>query len=95
MQFLSHSFPDANVPLDALAFRIFISGLASRLKAGERIGIHCRGSIGRSTIAAACALIHLGWAARNALAIIEAARGCPVPNTLPQERWILQYKVSA
>ncbi len=94
MQFLSHPFPDANVPLDALGFRIFVSGLASRLQAGERIGIHCRGSIGRSTIAAACALIHLGWAARNALAIVEAARGCPVPNTLAQERWILQYKVA-
>jgi len=94
MQFLSHPFPDANVPLDATAFRVFAAGLANRLKAGERIGIHCRGSIGRSTIAAACALIHLGWTARNALAIVEAARGCPVPNTLAQERWILQYQVA-
>jgi protein-tyrosine phosphatase len=93
MQFLSHPFPDANVPLDPVEFRVFVAGLASRLQAGERIGVHCRGSIGRSTIAAACALIHLGWPARNALAVIEAARGCPVPNTLPQERWILQYKV--
>jgi protein-tyrosine phosphatase len=94
LQFVSYPFPDANVPLDALAFRVFATGLASRLKAGERIGIHCRGSIGRSTIVAACALIHLGWSARNALAIVEAARGCPVPNTLAQERWILQYKVA-
>ena len=94
MQFLSHPFPDANVPLDPVAFRTFAADLASRLRAGERLGVHCRGSIGRSTIAAACALIHLGWPPRNALAVIEAARGCPVPNTLPQERWILQYKVT-
>jgi protein-tyrosine phosphatase len=93
MQFISHPIPDANVPLDPVEFRVFVADLASRLQAGERIGVHCRGSIGRSTIAAACALIHLGWPARNALAVIEAARGCPVPNTLPQERWILQYKV--
>ena len=93
MQFISHPIPDANVPLDPVEFCVFVADLASRLQAGERIGVHCRGSIGRSTIAAACALIHLGWPARNALAVIEAARGSPVPNTLPQERWILQYKV--
>ncbi len=92
IQFLFHQFPDANVPLDPLAFRVFVAGLASRLSAGEHIGIHCRGSIGRSTITAACALIHLGWPARKALAVIEEARGCPVPNTVQQEHWILQYK---
>jgi protein-tyrosine phosphatase len=94
LQFLSHPFPDANVPLDAIAFRVFVAGLASRLQAGEHIGVHCRGSIGRSTITAACALIHLGWPASKALYVIEEARGCPVPNTLQQERWILQYKAT-
>ena len=93
LQFLSHPFPDANVPLDSLAFRVFVAGLAGRVSAGEHVGIHCRGSIGRSTITAACTLIHLGWPARKALAVIEEARGCPVPNTLQQEHWILQYKV--
>lgn len=92
IQFLSHPLPDANVPLDSDAFRVFVAGLAVRLLAGEHIGVHCRGSIGRSTITAACALIHLGWPARKAQAAIEAARGCAVPDTLEQERWILQYK---
>lgn len=94
MQFLSHPFPDANVPLDPVAFRIFVAGLASRLNAGEKIGIHCRGSIGRSTITAACTMVHLGWAPRKALGVIEEARGCPVPNTSQQEQWILQYKAT-
>ena len=94
MQFLSHPFPDANVPLDPAAFRVFVAGLASRVKAGEKIGIHCRGSIGRSTVTAACIMIHLGWAPQKALAVIEAARGCPVPNTSQQEEWILRYKAT-
>jgi len=93
MQFLSHPFPDANVPPDSIGFRVFAAGLAGRLSAGEHIGIHCRGSIGRSTITAACTLIHLGWTPRKALAVIEAARGCPVPNTVQQEHWILKYRV--
>jgi protein-tyrosine phosphatase len=92
LNFLSHPIPDINVPLDAAHFRTFVTALASRLRAGEHIGIHCRGSIGRSSITAACTLIHLGWTASTALAAIEAARGCAVPNTLQQESWILQYK---
>jgi protein-tyrosine phosphatase len=90
--FLPYPFPDANVPLDSVTFRIFVAGLAGRLRAGEFVGIHCRGSIGRSTITAACTLIHLGWPAPKALSVIEAARGCPVPNTQQQEQWILKYR---
>jgi hypothetical protein len=43
-------------------------------------------------VTAACALIELGWKPEAALAAIEAARGCPVPETLEQEKWILRYK---
>jgi protein-tyrosine phosphatase len=92
LQFLTFPIPDTRVPADAATFRSFVSGLADRLSAGEHIGIHCRGSIGRSTVAAACALMHLGWSARDALAAIEDARGYPVPDTQEQEDWILRYK---
>ena len=66
-----------------------------RLRSGERIGIHCWGSIGRATVAAACTLIHLGWQSAAALAAVEAARGCPVPDTEEQQIWIMQYKAHA
>jgi|SRR5271166_807395 len=92
LEFLTFPIPDARIPLDAAAFRAFAAGLAGRLSAGEHIGIHCRGSIGRSTVAAACALMHLGWSADDALAAIEDARGHPVPDTQEQEEWILHYK---
>jgi len=92
LQFLSHPIPDVHVPSSTIAFREFAAGLADRLLAGEHIGVHCRGSIGRSTVTAACALIHLGWTPQAALAAIEAARGCLVPDTLEQRDWILRYK---
>ena len=92
MQFLSHPIPDHNLPPDPQAFRAFVSDLARRLHAGERIGVHCWGSIGRATVTAACALIHLGWEPAVALAAVEEARGCPVPDTEEQEHWILNYK---
>ncbi len=92
MQFLSHPIPDGNLPQNPAAFRAFVADIANRVRAGERMGIHCRGSIGRSTITAACTLIHLGFPPVNALAAVEAARGCPVPDTFEQQRWILNYK---
>jgi protein-tyrosine phosphatase len=92
LYFLSFPIPDKNIPTDPTAFETFIKYLANRLRAGEHIGIHCRGSIGRSTITAACALVHLGWSPRAALSAIAAARGCTVPDTQEQENWILNYR---
>jgi protein-tyrosine phosphatase len=92
MTFLSFPIPDMHVPPDTDRFREFVTGIAERLRSGEQIGVHCRGSIGRSTLIAACALMHLGWLPRVALKAIEKARGCAVPNTEEQERWILRYR---
>jgi protein-tyrosine phosphatase len=92
MQFLHHPIPDHQLPTDPQAFRAFVTNLAHRLSRGQRIGIHCWGSIGRATVVAACALVHLGWEPYDALVAIETARGCPVPDTVEQERWILHYK---
>jgi protein-tyrosine phosphatase len=92
LHFLSFPIADRNTPPNMQDFRSFVSGLADRLRDGEKIGVHCRGSIGRSTVTAACALIHLGWLPDAALAAIEAARGLCVPDTEEQETWILKYK---
>ena len=92
MQFLSYPIQDVHVPANVRTFRTFVSDLADRLRAGERIGLHCRGSIGRAPLTAACTLIHLGWDARDALATIQAARGFVIPDTTEQLRWILNYK---
>ena len=92
MQFLSHPIPDVHVPPNFAAFQAFVADLASRLRTGEQIGVHCRGSIGRATVTAAATLIELGWTPKAALAAIQAARGCTVPDTQEQEDWILSYK---
>jgi protein-tyrosine phosphatase len=92
LQFLSYPIPDTHVPDDVSNFREFASDLASRLAAGEAVGVHCRGCIGRATVATACALIHLGWNPREALGAIREARGVRVPDTSEQEAWILAYK---
>ncbi len=92
MQFLSYPIQDVSVPASMVDFRKFVLELADRLRAGERIGMHCRGSIGRSPLTAACTLIHLDWNAQDALAAIQEARGVDIPDTKDQLRWILNYK---
>jgi hypothetical protein len=95
LTFLSYPIRDVHVPANVQSFRTFVAGLAKRLRAGERIGMHCRGSIGRAPTTAACTLVHLGWKAQDALDAIEAARGYPIPDTEEQRRWILHYKPQA
>ncbi len=63
---------------------VFAPGSGSACTAGEA-------SAGLPSTAA-CTLIHLGWKAKDALAAIQAARGCVVPDTEEQMRWILKYK---
>lgn len=95
MQFLHHPIPDHELPPDPTAFRAFVEGLAERVRRGHRLGIHCWGSIGRATVTTVCTLVHLGWAPDVALAAVEAARGCEVPDTEQQKRWILSYRATA
>ena len=92
MEFLSFPIQDVSVPASLPAFRGFVTDVAGRLQSGERIAMHCRGSIGRSPLTAACTLIHLGWTAEDALAAIREARGYPIPDTREQLQWVLRYK---
>ena len=92
LMFMPFPMRDHSIPKDPVSFRGFVQDLAERLKAGRTVGIHCQGSIGRATVTAACALIHLGWKPAAALAAIQEARGCPVPDMQEQEDWILGYK---
>jgi protein-tyrosine phosphatase len=93
LNFLSYPFPYTRIPVDTISFREFVAGLAARLRAGESVGVHCRGSLGRSAIVVACTLMHLGWQPKAALYAIEAARGEPVPDTQEQAEWIMNYSV--
>lgn len=92
MEFLSFPIQDTQVPANTGAFREFVADVARRLREGEHVGVHCRGSIGRATILAACTLIELGWSAADALEAIENARGEEVPDTPEQAEWIRNYR---
>ena len=83
------SFPiqDRGVP-DLRRFNQFLGDLEQRLSEGKRIGIHCRGCIGRSSVVTASLLIRSGVPAAEAWIQIETARDAPVPDTLEQLEWV-------
>jgi protein-tyrosine phosphatase len=91
IEFVSFPIADRTTPENRQSFCRLISHLAAEIRAGRHIGVHCRGSIGRATVTTAAVLMELGWSAMDALRMIEQARGCPVPDTEAQRRWILHF----
>jgi protein-tyrosine phosphatase len=92
MEFISYPIPDRNVPEDLGSFRELVHRLADAVRAGRKVGAHCRGCIGRSTVLIASVMIALGADSETALLQIERARGLPVPDTMEQQRWILSFR---
>ena len=91
IQFLSFPIVDRSVPASKEAVADLVVELAKRLAEGENIAIHCRQGVGRAALIAICLLIQTGLDPEAAIQQVSAARGCPVPETLEQKRWVTDY----
>ena len=89
ISFVNVAIPDRSVPSDTNAFLGSVEQLVARVRQGRYLAVHCRASIGRSTVLAASILVRLGWDAKTAFDAIEAARGCSVPDTPEQKQWVI------
>ncbi|MGA7312528.1 MAG: hypothetical protein WBX22_01035 [Silvibacterium sp.] len=92
IEFVSYPVLDRTTPGDLGGFRLLAAQLAAAVRAGKHVGAHCRGCIGRATITTAAILIHLGYKPADALAMVEKARGCTVPDTPEQLNWIMRFE---
>jgi protein-tyrosine phosphatase len=91
IEFVRFPIMDRGVPESADAARELEQKLSSRIRGGESVGVHCRASIGRSALLAACVLRSLGINAKTAFERIERARGVRVPDTDEQRVWVEQW----
>jgi protein-tyrosine phosphatase len=89
ISFVNVAIPDRSVPSDTDAFLRSVDQLARRVREGRYLAVHCRASIGRSSVLAASILVRLGWDEETAFLAIEVARGCPVPDTPEQKQWVI------
>lgn len=89
IEFVNIRIPDRSVPLDRNGFLQSVDRLAGQVKHGKHVAVHCRAGIGRSAVLATSILIRPGWDAKAAFNAVEAARGCPVPDTAEQRAWVM------
>jgi protein-tyrosine phosphatase len=75
ISFTNAPIPDRSVPSDRNVFLLSVEWLTELVRDGRYLGVHCRASIGRSSILAASLLVRLGWDANKAFDAIESSRG--------------------
>ena len=84
-----HRFPitDFCTPDEPEDFRVFVDTLASHLRGGDSVLVHCKGGIGRAGLTAACLLTLDGFGPEDALEAVSAVRpgAVPFPN---QEKFV-------
>ena len=87
------SFPieDRSVPNSIAEFKELLDSVIGYLRKGESVAVHCRAGIGRSSIIVAAALMRNGLSAESAFGAIEESRGCSVPDTPEQRRWVERH----
>jgi protein-tyrosine phosphatase len=90
----SFSIRDREVPSSYAVIKLFVDELRKELHAGKSVGVHCRASIGRSSLLLASVLCAEGWTSKQAFARISEARGLQVPDTPEQVRWVEGFAAS-
>lgn len=91
IQFRSFPIPDRETPPSTEAFAKFVQELRVEVHAGRSVAVHCRASIGRSSLLLAALLTAEGYTADDAFRRLTTARGLQVPDTPDQIRWVERF----
>lgn len=91
LEFVAMPVADRGVPTSSDQFARLVARLSESLSGRKAVGVHCRAGIGRSSMLAAALLVACGVTPTEALNRIQAARGCPVPDTPEQRAWIVRF----
>jgi protein-tyrosine phosphatase len=88
LEYLNFPIEDRAIPENVLEFKRFVNQVVAQLKDGKVVAIHCRAGIGRSSLLACSVLVQLGITPSQAWPLIQKARGCAVPDTEEQKRFV-------
>jgi protein-tyrosine phosphatase len=91
MEWVSIPIEDRSIPRFDESFTKPLLQLRERIKQGKAVGIHCRASIGRASLIAACLMVQNNTEPEDAFFQIGSARGCPVPDTDEQSAWVSSH----
>lgn len=90
IKFVNLPIPDRSVPSNANDFLRSVERLAEMVRDGRSLAVHCRASIGRSSVLAVSVVVRLGGEANEAFIAVKSARGCSIPDTPEQRQWVIQ-----
>lgn len=90
LEFRALPIQDMSTPEESERFRTELDELASRVRKGEHVAVHCFASIGRSGMITALLLCRNGWEPEAAMARLSELRGATVPETAEQRRWVIE-----
>ena len=88
IRFISFPITDRGVPTNSEAAAV-VGDLERSLASKETVALHCRQSVGRSSLIAAYLLVRAGEDPRNAFELISSSRQGKVPDTAEQEQWVV------
>jgi protein-tyrosine phosphatase len=91
IEFRSFPIPDRETPPSTAAFAEFLKELQAQVHAGRSVAVHCRASIGRSSLLLAALLTAEGLTPDDAFKRLTSARGVQVPDTLDQILWVERF----
>lgn len=91
IKYVSFPVPDRGVPASRQVTWDLVRKLDHGLAEGKVVALHCRAGIGRSSLIAACLLVFSGLDTETAWQRVQAARGCPVPDTPEQRQWVEEF----
>lgn len=91
LQFFSFPIIDRSIPASRKAALEFVMKLEALLVEGKNLALHCRQGIGRAALIAICTLIAAGLEAEVAIQRVSTARGLPVPETMEQRKWAMDF----
>src|SRR5713226_5708258 len=94
IEFVSFPIVDRGIPSSLEAFSDQVTKVVEQLANGKNIAVHCRQGIGRAGLVAICLLTLSGVDPAVAMERVSAARGCSVPETPEQRRWIADFAKS-
>ena len=89
IRFVSFAISDRNVPASQVAAIALVHDLEQSLVEGKTVAVHCRQSVGRSALLAACLLATTGEQPHLAFERISLARGVNTPDTAEQVQWLV------
>lgn len=88
IELVSLPVPDLGVPANSSGFVQVVLDLASALRAGRHVAVHCRQSVGRSGLLAVSIALAAGIPLDRAIEEVTRARGVQVPETPAQLEWL-------